>query len=145
MKNNNKYRIHANTSRAPQHAKAEGLGLKSFVAQAVEGIKQKAAVAYSKLESKLSETPAVFALPHKDSKDKDSSLYFSKDKMSIPSQPSENIKHRAKSTLSDIDGDKMKLLLMRKQELMDRLRKIDYEMMSPPPATLMIQMNDSRL
>lgn len=39
----------------------------------------------------------------------------------------------------------MKHLLLRKQELMDRLRKIDYEMMSPAPATLIIPMNDSRL
>lgn len=87
-KNNNKYRIHANTSRLPHHAKQEGQGLKMFFAKAVEGIKEKAAVAYSKLEIKLSETPAVFALPHTDSKDKETSSYFSKDKMSIPSQPS---------------------------------------------------------
>lgn len=87
-KNNNKYRIHANTSRLPHHAKQEGESIKSFFAKAVEGIKEKAAVAYSKLESKLSETPAVFALHHKDSKDKDNSSYFSKDKMSVPSQPS---------------------------------------------------------
>ena len=87
-KNNNKYRIHANTSRLPHHAKPEGQDLKTFFAKAVEGIKEKAAVAYSKLEGKLSETPAVFALPHKDSKDKEISSYFSKDKMSNPSQNS---------------------------------------------------------
>jgi hypothetical protein len=62
IKNNNKFRINHVPSRQAIPSKPEAHNFAALLGRVVQAVKEKAASAYSKLESKLTDTPAVFSV-----------------------------------------------------------------------------------
>jgi|688.fasta_scaffold364212_1 hypothetical protein len=62
IKGNNKFRINHVSSKPALATKQEPATFSSIFNKVIKAVKEKAANAYSKFESKLTDTPAVFTL-----------------------------------------------------------------------------------
>lgn len=117
---------HKNYQESPnKNKKASTLSVMQFFKKSKEIVKEKSDVALNKLHGKIIEDPAVYKLPLGDRKKvssqgrspekEDKSL--SKPKLSEPS--------RSKPQLSQQESKKLGELMKKKNDLMNRLRKID--------------------